>query len=464
MAEQRAHWGSRLAFVLAAAGSAVGLGNIWRFPYVAGENGGGLFVLTYFACIALVALPIMMAEIFIGRTAQSSPVGAFRTLSARGSPWVGVGALGVITAFVILSFYSVVAGWAMHYTWISLTESFVGKDPSEISEMFNAVRANPEVNTLWHVIFMVLSVSIVVAGIQEGIEAWVRVLMPALFVILLILLGYAMTTEGFGEGFWFVFSIETEGYTGESVLAALGQGFFTLSLGMGAMITYGSYLRSHDDIVSTSVMVAVLDTTVAILGALVVFPLIFAAGLDPQAGPGLVFRAIPVAFSKMPGGLLLAPAFFILLTVGALTSSISLLEVATSYFIDQWGWPRSNAAVLTGILIVVLGVPSALSGNSRIFGEGMKNVTEPLLGTGMNWLTLFDKLSANWMLPLGGLGIAMFVAWRVGGEAREAGFKAGSRWGKLYWAWVQLLRYLVPIGVLAVFLHAVGVFHAIGLL
>ena len=466
MAGQRAQWGSRLGFILAAAGSAVGLGNIWKFPYITGENGGGLFVLIYLACIAFVGLPIMMAEIFIGRAAQSSPVGAFRKLSKPRSPWMGIGWMGVVVAFIILSYYSVVAGWAMHYTWISLTDSFTGKSPEEISNTFTTLFESAKLNLFWHTLFMAITIAIVMGGIRRGIELCSKILMPTLFLLLLILLAYAMTTDGFGEAFTFLFSPNADKLTSAGVLEALGHSFFTLSLGMGAMITYGSYLKSKDDIVTASITVSVLDTAVALIACLILFPIIFSVGREPSAGPGLVFISIPIAFAQMPGGAILAPLFFLLLTFAALTSAISLLEVAVSYFIDERGWIRAKATLTCGITILVVGIPSALSGGTKFFGEQFQTLTSYLKindGQGFNWFEFFDYVATNWMLPIGGLGIALFAAWRVGNKAREEGFKAGTKFGKLYWGWVFLLRYIVPIAVLLVFLNAIGVLDMLGL-
>jgi NSS family neurotransmitter:Na+ symporter len=458
MAEGRAHWKSRAGFVLAAAGSAVGLGNIWKFPYITGMNGGGWFVLIYLLCIVLVGLPIMMAEIFIGRTAQKSPVGAFRTLSAPASPWMGVGWLGVLTAFVILSYYSVVAGWAMHYVWLSATNAFDGKSAEEISDVFGTLYGDLELNLLWHVLFMGLTIAIVIAGVQKGVERWSRILMPLLLFMLFLLFLRALTLPGFGKALDFVFGFHKDELTRAGVLEALGHAFFTLSLGMGAMITYGSYLQRDDDLVSTSVLVGVADTVIALLACMVLFPITFSYEMEPGGGPGLVFQNIPVALSQVPLGQLWSVMFFVLITFAALTSAISLLEVAVSYFIDERGWSRPQATLVTGLTIMLLGIPSALSGGTELFGKDFAGMTEKIFGAenGKNWFDLFDYLASNWMLPLGGLGIALFVAWRVGGEARQAGFRTGTKFGKLYFGWVFLLRFLVPIGVIAVFLNATG--------
>jgi neurotransmitter:Na+ symporter, NSS family len=458
---ERAHWGSRLGFVLAAAGSAVGLGNIWRFPYVVGENGGGLFVLAYVLCIALIGLPVLMAEVFIGRTAQNSPVGAFRTLSRRGSPWIAVGWLGVIAGFVILSFYSVVAGWCMHYAWISVTTTFNDMSPEQISETWNGLYTSPTLSTMWHLIFMAVTISIVVAGIKEGIELWVKILMPVLLVLMLILLGYSIQSGHFGQGLSYLLAPDFEQWSWRrSTLAALGQGLFTLSVGMGALITYGSYLRKDDDLTGTSLTVGGLDTIIALLAVLVIFPILFAAILDPAAGPGLVFVTLPNAFATMTGGMILAPVFFILLTFAALTSAISLLEVTTAYFIDERGWSRTKAALGTGGLIAILGIPSAVASTSVLFGDGVKDLTSrvPVLfgEEGQNWFGVMDYFAESWLLPLGALGISLFVGWRVPNDSREAGFKAGSKLAWMYDGWVILLRFVVPLIIAVLFLQGVG--------
>lgn len=456
---RREHWSGRLAFVLAATGSAVGLGNIWKFPYITGVNGGGWFVLIYLICVVAVAMPIMVAEILLGRAAQRSPVFAFRKLAGPRSPWQGIGWLGVAAAFVILSYYSVVAGWTLHYTWLALSQGFTGMQPAEVEALFNAVYQDPGINLFWHGLFMLLTIAIVAAGVNAGVERWSRILMPLLFLMILALVLRAASTEGFKPALDFVFGIHSDRLTPAGVLEALGHSFFTLSLGMGAMLTYGSYLRARDDVVSTSLAVGGLDTLISLLACMMIFPIIFAAGLSPAAGPGLAFVSLPIAFGQLPGGALWAAVFFVLLAVAALTSAISLLEVAVSHAIDWRGISRRRAAIGIGAVIFVLGIPSALSGGTPLFGQDFASATEALFGegNGKNWFDLVDYLASNWMLPLGGLGLATFVAWRMGEHAREQAFRAGSRFARLYWGWVWLLRYIVPVGVVAVFLHALGV-------
>lgn len=452
--QQRGQWDSRLGFILAAAGSAMGLGNIWKFPYITGMHGGGLFVLIYLACIALVGIPILSAEILIGRAAANSPVGAFRSLSRRGSPWVGVGLLGVVTAGVILSYYSVVAGWCLDYIFLAFGNTLTSTSPDAIPGLFGELHGDAQRNLMWHVIFVAATVWVVVGGIRNGLERAARLLMPGLFVMLLVLLIYSITLPGFGEAFRFIFYPDVEKITAAGVLEALGHAFFSLSVAMGAMLTYGSYLSQKESLVESSVAIGVLDTVVALMACLVLFPITFSFGMEPASGPGLVFMNIPVAFAQLPFGALFSTLFFVLLFVAAWTSGISLLEVLVAYGIDEWKLERKWAALLAGGVILVLGIPSALSGTEGFFGAGLAE------STGRTWFDWFDHTASNWMLPLGGLGIASFVAWRLDGELRQIAFTSGSPFAQrasVYRGWLFLLRYLAPVGIGAVFLHGIGV-------
>ena len=434
----------------------MGLGNMWKFPYITGENGGGAFVLIYLVCIMLVGLPVMLAEVLLGRMTQTSPVGAFRKLSRPGSPWLGVGWLGVLAGFVILSYYSVVAGWSLHYLWLSLTGSFSG-DSEQIAGLFGELYANPQLNLLWHTIFMAMTIGIVIGGIRSGVERAARVLMPLLFLMLIAMVIYGTTLPGFGEALTFVFGFNTDRLTASGVLEALGHAFFTLSVGMGAMLTYGSYMRKDADAVSSSIAITVLDTVVALMACLALFPITFSRGMEPASGPGLVFTNMPVAFAQLPGGSIWAVLFFLLLLFAALTSAISLLEVTTAYFIDEKGWSRKRSTLLTGAVIFLFGIPSALSGGTAIFGSSFEAVV------GKNWFDSFDYLASNWMLPLGGLGIATFISFRVGAKAREVAVATGSKLGSiqgLYLTWLQLIRFVVPVAIILVMLNALGVFSA----
>lgn len=449
--EQRGHWGSRIGFVLAAAGSAIGLGNIWKFPYITGVNGGGAFVIIYLVCIAVVGLPVMAAEILLGRSSQSSPVGAMKKLAGPRSAWVSIGWLGVAGSFILLSYYSIVAGWALHYAWLSLTGRLVGMGPEGVEPLFGEVFGSSSTNLFWHTIFMGLTIAVVLGGVSKGVERWARILMPTLMAMLVALLINSFTLDGFPRALSFVFGIHTESLTAGGVLEALGHSFFTLSLGMGAMITYGSYLHKDDDIVAASITISVLDTLVALTASMVLFPIIFSYGMQPSAGPGLVFISIPIALSQMTGGMLLSIVFFLLLVFAALTSSISMLEVVAAYFIDGRQWTRNRATLVTGGVIALVGIPSALSGSTALFGADFAAIF------GQNWFDTLDYLVSNWVLPLGGLGVAVFTAWRMDEALRHDHFLSGCRMRFFYKAWLWLLKFLVPVAIVFVFLHAIGV-------
>ncbi len=453
----RGRWSSRASFVLAAAGSAVGLGSIWKFPYITGMNGGGWFVLVYLACIVLIALPIMIAEILIGRSSQRSTVGAFRALSGRRGPWALVGWLGLAAAFLILSYYFVVSGWTLHYAWLAASGGLAADGVAGYGRLFADVHADPAVNLAWFLVFVALTVAVVAAGVQRGIERCCRALVPLLLLVMVVMMLDAARGPAFGAGARFVFGLHG-GITGAGVLEALGHSFFTLSLGMGAMITYGSYLDRRDDAVAAASAVAGFDTLISLLACLAIFPVIFAFGLAPDAGPGLVFVSLPVAFAQMPAGAAWATAFFLLLGVAALSGTISLFEVLVSHLVDERGMTRRRACLWSASALALAGMPAALAGSSPLFGDGVRGLTSALFGgEGRNWFDAVDYLSSNWLLPASGLGIAAFMAWRVSGRAREQAFRAGSRFGRLYWTWVWLLRWLVPPAVLAVFVHGSGI-------
>ena len=430
-----------LGFVLAAAGSAVGLGNIWKFPYITGEYGGGAFVLVYLGCIALVGLPLLYAEMIIGRRGGKDVLDSMSTLTAasgvpgRLASW-GVGLLAVGSGFFILSFYSVVAGWAVHFVGLSI--GVVGVDPSGSEATFTALAGNPTLSAWWHSVFMVLVTLVVAGGVQSGIERACKILMPALMGILLLLLLYVGATGGLGTSLSFLFRPDFEKLSGDAVLEALGHAFFTLSLGMGAMVTYGSYLQSDRHVVRDQLAVATLDTGIALVAGLVIFAVVFSMGAEPGAGPGLVFITLPDLFAQIPGGRLVGLAFFILLVVAAWSSGISLLEVVVALGIDRFGWNRRSAAFGIGFLVWALGLPSAYSGE---------------------FLDFMDNLTTRYMLPIGGLLIALSAGWLVGPEDREAGFRAlPGGGGALAAAWTFTVRFITPVLVLLVILHGIGVF------
>ncbi len=443
------HWSSRMAFILAVTGSAVGLGNIWKFPYVAGINGGGAFVLIYLACVFGVGLPIMMSEILIGRRGRRNPVATMELLGAEEAGarhWRLAGAAGVLAAFLILSFYSVIAGWSMAYIFTGGRGAFTGGDAGVINGLFAQLQGSWRLTGLWHTLFMGITVLVVARGVRDGLERAVRILMPALVGLLLVLLGYSMVQGAFAEGVRFLFEPKFDELTADGVLMALGQAFFTLSIGMGAVMAYGAYLPEETSIGATAVAVAVADTGIALLSGLVIFPLVFANGLDPASGPGLIFQTLPLAFGSMPGGPIIAAIFFLLLTFAAWTSAISLIEPPVAWLIESRGLTRPAAALLVGVIIWALGFLSVLSFNEwaqYTFWRG----------------TYFDNLdfvTSNIMLPLGGLAITVFAGWVMAriSTADELDPAAGP-W---YRIWRFLARYVSPVAVVLIFLNAIGVF------
>lgn len=575
---ERAQWKSRLGFVLAAAGSAVGLGNIWKFPYITGENGGGLFVLIYLVCILLVGLPIMMAEIMIGRAGQRQPIGAFEHLHGGKTPWSGIGWMGVVAGFIILSFYIVVAGWAMDYTLKSIvnfttpieksaaaeSERFIAatsleelkgflsermvqsqlapersllmrgltkKDneyyaryqtaiegledgeeakrrllmdeemqrhvskvqavEKQVAEKRELVAANvaKELDSLgeaellervktakrrelilskmtttflgtatngwqslmWATLFMVITVGVIAGGIASGIERACRILMPTLFALICTMVVYGMFQPGFPAAISFVFSPDASKLKASGVLEALGHAFFTLSLGMGAMMTYGSYQAGKTGLFQESVMISLLDTVIALLACLMIFPITFSYGQEPAAGPGLVFMSMPLAFAEIgAGGMLLSILFFGLLFFAALTSAISLLEVVASYLIDQKQWSRPTAAWTTGMVILVVAIPTAFSGDPDSVLSNWKG------DYGLDFFDTMDHLASNWLLPLGGLFIAVYAGWFMPEKLRAAEVEDMPGW--VFAGWLFLVRIVAPALVIIVLLQKVGIF------
>jgi NSS family neurotransmitter:Na+ symporter len=444
----RGQWHSRMGFVLAAAGSAVGLGNIWKFPYVTGANGGGWFVLIYLICIVSVGLPVMIAEILVGRATQRSAVPAYERLSGGKTVWGLVGWMGVLTGFILLSYYSIVAGWSLEYVRLAVTDSFRGSSADELSGMFGALHGDFGRNLTWHAVFMAITMGVVIGGVQKGIERVSTVLMPALLIMMIGLVFYAFTLDGFGPGMEFIFAPNADHLTPGGVLEALGQSFFSLSLGMGALITYGSYLKREDDAVKAAGWISGLDTFVALTACMMIFPIVFSVGLSADSdaglisGPGLVFMSIPVAFSQIPGGVILGVVFFVLLLFAALTSAISLLEVVVATIIDKFGAGRVPATLVLGGSIFAFGIPSADS--SLMVGD-------------KNFFDTVDFLISNIALPLGGLLIAVFVGWVVPRSVMYEHFQSGGKRDALYRGWMLLLRYFVPVAILLVLLYSAGI-------
>lgn len=437
----RAHWSNRLAFTLAAAGSAVGLGNIWKFPYITGVNGGGAFVAVYLLCILLVGLPIFIAELFIGQRAQANVVRAFELTHRPRTPWRFVGWMALLSAVLILSFYSVVGGWVLDFVLRSATNAFAGRTDAEIQGVLGGLLASPLRQVLWHALFMAATVAIVLQGLSAGLERWNRILMPGLFVLLLLLLARAAFLPGFGAALTFLFSPDFGKLTPAGVLEAVGHSFFTLSLGMGAMLTYGSYLRTSQELTRTVLSVAALDTLVALTAGTVVFSVVFSFGLEAGRGPTLMFQTLPMLFAKMPGGYFVSLAFFLLVAFAALTSAISLREVVVSYWVEQLGRARRPTALVFGGLNGVLGLLSALS----------SNLLSDVKVLGLTFFDLADKLTSSVTLPLGGALVALFFGWVLGPRAAEAVVGPRSRALALGLMWTA--RVLAPLAVLFILIH-----------
>jgi NSS family neurotransmitter:Na+ symporter len=440
-------WSTRLAFILAATGSAVGLGNIWRFPYIAGDNGGGAFVLIYLACILLIGLPIMMAEILLGRRGRQSPINTMLTVAreeglSRG--WGLMGWIGVLAGFLILSFYSVIAGWALAYVFKAGSGAFAGLDPESSSALFGDMLGDPEALLAWHTIFMVMTAMVVARGVRSGLERAVTILMPALVVLLIVLVGYAMAQGAFLAGLKFLFRPDFAALSANAVLLAMGQAFFTLSLGMGAIMVYGSYLSSDASVAKTSGAVVFADTLVALLAGLAIFPILFASGLAPSQGPGLIFVTLPLAFGEMPLGIYFGTAFFVLLVFAAWTSAISLIEPAVAFLVENVALSRVFATTLVAMFAWLLGVGALLS----------LNVWSGFTLFDMGLLDVLDYLTANILLPMGGFLVAVFVGWRMTERSVQSELQLRVRW--LYSLWYFLVRYVAPIAILVVFLRAVG--------
>jgi NSS family neurotransmitter:Na+ symporter len=450
MQEPRGHWSSSIGFVFAAAGSAIGLGNLWKFPFITFENDGGAFVLVYLLCIAAVGLPIMMAELLIGRRTQKSVVGAMK--EAIGPAWGVVGAWGVLCGFILLSYYTVIAGWSLFYFTRTVGWTF-GGFPAGLStgDLFGEQVGNGMLQVSLSLLFGVATVSIVYFGVQRGIERIARLFLPVLFGILVLLLISALGMSGSREALAFIFRPSFSELEPHSVLEALGHSFFTLSLGMGAMVTYGSYLDRGQSIVKASALIVVLDTLIALIATVIMFSVIFSvAGMRDQVGAstvGMLFISLPELFyTQVPFGRFLGPLFYVLVAFAALTSTISLLEVVASYVIDERGVGRHQATILCGAAIFVLTIPAALS-----FGSVPGLSTMELFNGKVGWFSTADHFVSNWMLPTGGFAITLAAGWFMTRDATQAELVDGTQPGWFrYGVWRIFIRFVAPVAVGAI--------------
>ncbi len=450
MTHQRDGWGSRLAFILAASGSAIGLGNIWRFPAVAYQNGGAAFVQIYIVFVLLIGFVILIGEISIGRSTARNPIGAFRKL-APGSPWKFVGVLGVLTAWGVISYYSVVAGWTLSYIFTTAGGAFNHTmSAQEITAVFSSTVASPGRALFWHFAFMLLTVGVVVGGVKQGIERWSKILMPLLLLILILLVIRSVTLEGAEVGLAEFFRADWSKVGFGTFVNALGQAVFSMSLGAGTMITYGSYMNREENIVRSAGMVAILDTLIAILAGLAIFPALFTmSGVEPEVGAKLIFIVLPRLFSEIPFGTLFGTGFFVLLAVAALTSSISLLEVPVAYFVDERRWSRKRATVFCAIIAFCMGIFSALSMGAVPGLSSMLTLGERTLG----FLDLMDLISGQCSMSFGAMMVAIFVGWRWGTKNLLAEISHAGYVGPVRKLVAFLIRWVCPLVMLFLALY-----------
>ena len=443
---KRDSFGSRLGVIAAAAGSAVGLGNIWRFPYILGENGGGAFLIIYLVIVFSIGIPVMMSELVIGRRSQRNPVGAFKTLAPR-KPWYFVGMMGIVAAFMILAFYTAVAGWTLEYIYQTLIGGFVGKSSAELSSMFESFRSESLRPALWFSVFMLATAGIVLGGVRKGIEKSTKIMMPLLFVLLIVMCIKALSLPGAGKGVEFLFRPDFSKITGNTVLMALGQAFFSLSIGMGTLITYGSYIPKDNKLGSTAVQVSMVDLLVAVLAGLAIFPAVFAFGISPSSGESLTFIVLPSIFQQMTGGMIFAFSFFFLLAIAALTSTISVLEVIVAYFSEQLNLSRRTAILIATASMFILGISASLSWGLM---SGVKLF-------GLNIFDLFNFTTANILLPLGGLLIVAFLGWFFPGRETKDELSNGRTLRLRYYSLYRFaIRFLAPLAIALVFLNGLG--------
>ena len=442
MKKSHSQWSSRMGFMLAAAGSAVGLGNIWKFPYMAGEMGGSAFVLTYLLFMFVIGLPILVLEWLIGRRGQKNPIHTMEDVAVsegRSKLWRWVGIIGVLGSFLILSFYSVIGGWATDYIFLAINGSFDGVDGAATGQIFSGFLSNVGSLLTWHTVFMAANTIIVAMGVGAGLERACKVMMPGLGILLLVLVAYAAIVSGpsFGKAFDFLFTPNWSALNGTAILAALGHAFFSLSLGMGIMMAYGSYLGKDVNLLSTARTVVILDVIVAMLSGMAIFPLVFANGLEAGSGPGLIFVTLPIAFGNMAAGSILGCLFFIFLTFAALTSSISLLEPTVELLEEKTPMGRKTATVVSSVLIWALGIACILSFNEwsdvTLFGK--------------NIFDLLDYLTSKIMLPVTGLGTVIFGAWMMNQKIIRKELNLGNFW---FGVWSILTRVIIPLAVVVI--------------
>ena len=438
----RETWSSGVIFILASVGSAVGLANIWRFPYAAGTNGGGAFVMIYLISIFLITVPIYMSELLIGRRGRKSPIASIVSIAKemKVTPaWCLIGWNGIILAVLVLSFYSVIAGWAPAYVVKIARGEFSDAMPDVVQEIFTGHLSNAAVLITWHTIFLLTSLSIVALGIRRGVEKAFKLFTPLIFLILISMIVFAIFTGGFMDGVRFLFTVDFSKITGPVILNAVGQAFLTVGAGACAIAIYGAYLPAHISIPRSSLIIVGLDTVVALTAGLAVFPIVFMNGLEPSAGPGLVFLTLPLAFSQITGGTFLGILFMLLLVVAAMTSVIAIVESIVFYAMEKTGLRRSICTMSIGVLIWLLGLATVFSFNiwEDFYPLGFISYFD-----GMTVFQVIELITINILLPAGGLFIALFVGWKMTAEAAREELMLAD--GFVFRAWRASLRYLIP--------------------
>ncbi len=445
---KRDGFSSKFGIVAAAAGSAIGLGNIWRFPYVVGESGGGAFLLVYLGFVLVLGIPVMLSEFVIGRKSKSNAYGAFKKSAPR-TAWPVVGIMGIVAAFVILAFYSTIAGWTLHYVYLSLINAFHGKGTTELTYIFEQFQVSGVLPLIWQLVFIVLTAVIILAGVKHGIEKYSKILMPFLLLLLIALSIRSLTLPNSFEGVSFLFKPDFSKIDAGVILNALGQAFFSLSIGMGALITYSSYFPKETNLSGTAFEVSIADVVIAVLAGIAIFPAMFSLGMQPEeGGPGLIFMVLPSVFQQIPGGYFVSLAFFILLAIAALTSSISIMEVVVAFLVEEFRIKRRQGTIITAVAAAFTGVFCTLSWSTF----------EGVTIAGRNIFDTLDFTASNILLPLGGLLIVLFVGWYMKSvEVKEELSNKGALKIKLFSAFLFIVRFIAPIAIAIIFLHGIGI-------
>lgn len=443
--KKRGSFSGNIGAIAAVTGSAIGLGNIWRFPYIVGENGGAAFILVYILILIFIGLPLLMSEFSIGRATQKNVFGAFHKLTSNNN-WSLIGVLGIVSSFVIMSFYSVVAGWTMAFMKNSITNRFAGMDSAAISQQFDNFVASGWEPILWLMVFILLSSIIVAFGVEKGIERYNKILMPLLFIIIVGLCVNSFTLSGFNEGMQFLFHPDFSKISPSVVLNALGQAFFSLSLGMGTMVTYGSYMQKNDNLLTTSSSVVTLDFAVAMLAGIAIFPAVFSFGIAPNSGPDLVFKTLPNIFQQMPGGYFIGILFFLLLVVAALTSIISMMEVIVAYFTEELKISRIKSVILISTGTIVCSIFCAMS----LMPDSNLNIC------GVNMFELLDNGSSSYLLPIGGFFLVLYTGWFMDKKVLREELSSNNAYKTIYFPIFNIvIKYVAPVAIAAVFLSKI---------